>query len=252
LSIVFCGCSRYSFSKAEREKVGRFFQELLLEDGGAYTLFCSKAITMEPLLDISEAALEELHSYLKNHPDIEVLEVERYLEEGWRVWKKMPIPSAFLLREIILNGDRMLVFMNLSATADVLRKYYVDFQQIVEYDFDPHQVILDLQKGREEFWVKILLNHKAKGILFGYGYKNASLFGQKRNHSNPSENNDPRLIPECTVNQTAFRIPIFAAIDPHESQELILQYKNEREQIKKLYEGRDFLKVTLDRLYANQ
>ena len=248
-----CSCSRQSFSSDERDKVTGFFEKLILEHGGAYTLFGSKPITIESLIDISEENLQKIREWLLKHPEIETVgEVERKLEEGWDIWKKRKQFSLrFILREIDLDGDQMLVFMNTQMTEKALLKDYETFRQIVGKDFDAKQEIAAFRSGLTPFWQKLLLDYKAKGILFGYGYRNASLFLNECGKSGyrPSENNDPRLQAECVLNDKPFRIPIFVMFDKSESQKLIKQYKKEREEIKKVYEDRDFLTVTLNELY---
>lgn len=253
LSIFTCSCNRrFSFSPDEREKVTGFFEELLLEHGGAYTLFGTKPITMESLLDLSNENLQKIRDFLEHHPEIETFEIERKFEEGWNIWKRNKQPPQFILKEINLNGNQMLVFMNEEKVIETLLKYYEDFREILGKDFNAEQEVTAFRNRNTLFWQSILLNHKAKGILFGYGYANSSLFGQECTDVDPSENNDPRLKAECTLNHKPFRLPIFAKFDEKESHQLIEKYKKERENIKILYQGRDFLTVTLNRLYTSK
>ncbi|MBX7066152.1 MAG: hypothetical protein K1X28_02865 [Parachlamydiales bacterium] len=254
LSIFISSCDRHlSFSADETEKVTGFFEELLLEHGGAYTLFGSKPITIEDL--ISNEDFEKVRIYLQEHPEIETIQggIERKFEEGWNIWKtRMKKSSRFILKEIDLNGCHYCVFMNKKAVVETLLKYYDDFKQIVGKDFDPEQEVIAFSKGKTSFWHTLLLDHKAQGILFGYGYANASKFyNECRKSLGPSENNDPRLKAECVLNNKPFRIPIFSIIEENESQKLIKFYKEERERIKSIYQGRDFLTVTIDKLYQN-
>lgn len=236
----------------QRDKIKEFFQEFLLEHGAAYTLFGSKSVTVEDLVEFSEEKKQELQQYLAEHPEIEYILVDRKLEEGWEEWKKDSshcLSEDYILTEIELLNSRTLVFLNVPLTISTLINYYTEFKQVVGCDFNPTEVVEQLREGKEEIWRKLLVNCKTLGILAGYGYQNAKLFenqlkgGQVICH--PSENNDPRLKAECYLNDIPFRIPIFVMLDENESRTLVAKYKQEREQIKKCYLGKDFLDVTL-------
>lgn len=60
--------------------------------------------------------------------------------------------------------------------------------------------------------------------------------------------NDPRLEAECYLNNKPFRIPVFVILDEAEGKSIMQKYRKERQQIKKLYQGRNFLEVTLKKL----
>jgi hypothetical protein len=258
LSIIFSSCERSSSrtaSQVQREKIKEFFQEFLLEYGAAYTLFGSKPVTVEDLVEFSEEKKQELQQYLAAHPEIEYILVDRKLEEGWEAWKKgrsHRLSEDYILTEIELQNSRTLVFLNVPLTISTLRNYYTDFKQVVGCDFDPAEVVEQLREGKEELWYKLLLNCKTLGILAGYGYQNAKLFENQLKGEqvicHPSENNDPRLKAECYLNNIPFRIPIFVMLDENESKPLVAKYKQEREQIKKRYLGKDFLDETLSQL----
>jgi hypothetical protein len=254
LSIIFFGCER-SLNKVEREKVKDFFQELLLEHGAAYTLFGSKPLTVEDLIEFSKEERVELEQYLAAHPEIEYILIDRKLEEGWEEWKKIQshyLSKNYILTEVELASSRTLVFLNVPLTISTLKQHYVDFKEVVGCDFDPAELVEQLRENKEGLWSKILLNYKTLGILAGYGYQNAKIFENqfksKQGICHPSENNDPRLKAECYLDNKPFRIPIFVMLDENESRALVAKYKEEREQIKKRYLGRDFLDVTLAQL----
>lgn len=250
LSILVFGCTRSSsFSREEERILTHFFQELLLEHGGAYTLFGSKPATIENLLEISPQLQEEIQSYLKAHPEISSVQVERHLEEGWEILKRKPLPfsSRFILTEVNCGDYSLLVFLNREKTLSVLHRYPEEFRKVVGNVFQPKQAIEDLRRGNHEIWKKIFQNPVCKGILLGYGIENARLFQTHRSKNSylPSENNDPRIQPSCVLQGVAFRLPIFVMFHPEESAVLLSQYKQERRNILQIYEGQDFLKRTL-------
>jgi hypothetical protein len=239
----------------QKDTLTAFFEELLLEHGGAYTLFGSKPITIEELYEPSEDTLKQVNQYLQEHPEIESVMVDRHLEEGWNEWKKMKsitLSQNYVLKDMQLGESRILIFANIPNTIEILKKHYADFKQAINHDFIPVQLIGELKKGKLESWRKILLNRKTLGILTGYGYRNASLFASCPSDilskAEPSENNDPRLPAECVLNNKPFRIPLFVMLDEEESKFLLQRYKREREAIKQKYAGKNFLQVTLQQL----
>lgn len=255
--MVLISCAKRNSSwltQLQTEKITGFFEELLLEHGGAYTLFGTKPITIEDLY--SEEDLQKITLFLKERPEIEAIFVERQLEEGWEEYKKIcsNISSEnYILTEIKSADSRLLIFVNISQTINMFNQYRSDFLEVLEYDFVPERLIEALREKKYEDWGKIICNSKTLGILAGYGYRNAGLFSTKLPTSfQPSENNDPRLPAECILNKKPFRIPIFVIIDEEESRLLISKYKRERELIKKNYANRDFLQTTLSQIYGNK
>lgn len=266
LSILH-GCTPHkkSLNKEQREKINAFFLELLVDHQGAYTLFGSKPMTIESLLSPQE--YDESHQYVESHPEELSFSIDRRLEEGWEEWKKVSshFPSPhYILVEIPSKDRKDLVLVNAQKTIKTLRKYYEDFRQIVDMDFDPQKVVYELREGKYEFWVPILNNYVSLGILLGYGNRNSHLFEkylatESLDSFEASDKMDPRSFggspdllsdprfraAECYLNGKPLYIPIFVKIDPVESKILVNQYKKEREQISERYRGKDFLNTTL-------
>jgi len=193
---------------------------------------------------------------LKNHPEITYLYVDRKLEEGWEELKgALTPPKNFILQEIPFDGYKLLVFINVKEVLQVLDKHYAIFQRILERDFKPRELLEGLREGKGiDSWKKLLLSHVTKGILLGYGVKNAHLFERKIRSKESldgrvSEDNDPRQPSACVLGKKPFRLPIFILLDEKEGKEKLNTYRKEREKIKKRYEGNDFLDVTLKQLY---
>jgi len=253
LFFLLLSCSRSpEINTEQEEKITAFFEELLLEHGGAYTLFGSKPITVESLIDYSGGAFQEMQNYLKTHPETESISVERNLEEGWIEWKKQgqKYPSKnYILTEIQFDHHALVIFVNIKETASVISKNYEEFKRVLKHDFDVSDLILQLRQGKKDSWKQILSDFALKGILFGYGHQNATLFEMHAKEqitgAGPSENNDPRIPAECYLNNKPFRIPIFVMLDINQSTLLVDKYKQERERIKNSYLGKDFLTVTL-------
>jgi hypothetical protein len=247
------GCVNRAGQKSPREKMQGFLEELLLEHGGAYTLFGSKAVTMENLLDYSPEDIVALREYFQQHPKVDYVLVDRQLEEGWEAWKNqaMPVSKKYVLAEVIFPCSHMLVFVNIPNTIDVMNRHRGEFEEILGKGFEVQEIIEELQAGTYSKWVKLLSDPLTSGILLGYGTENARLFrdnlrnGAVVTEIMPSENNDPRLKAECTLNGRPFRLPIFGIYDQSASQRLLAQYKKERSTIQKYYSHKDFFDVTM-------
>lgn len=275
LSIFFCGCDKKypiteppsqfdGLSLNDKEKLTSFFNELLFVYGGAYTLFGSnKPITIEPLLYYDAKDFKKIGEYIKNHPDLDVINIDRRLEETWADWKKLSSrheTANYILTEIKLDNfsakESLLVFINIKNTSKILKQYYDDFKKEVGKDFDPDDVINNINKNGV-FWKKIFKNHALAGILLGYGYDNAVLFNRfmtigdpyvKNLHKNSYPSEDSREKAKYYINDIPFRLPIFVCLDEKQSKELIKKYSSERKKIIKTYKNKDFLIYTLEKL----
>jgi hypothetical protein len=190
-------------------------------------------MTVESFYDYSEEDFKKMNEYFRNHPEITVIQMERKIDETWKDWIRLSDKiklTNYVLREIKLKHsskkESLLVFINIKNTALTLEKYYNDFEKAVGYHFDPLKVVLELERGKQDFWEIIVCDKKLLGILLGYGYENACLcswYSQDHNHpflinlyehSYPSENNEPRITSHFFIDHTPFRLPIFACLEP--------------------------------------
>ena len=162
------------------------------------------------------------------------------------------------------RGGCQLILANIQRTALVLAENYSIFKEAVGMDFHPLQVVFELQNPHSEFWKRIFKveNHVAKGLLFGFGLKNA-LFGDwsfKQLHTNTSTElekevaqylkNTPLHISTTPVevgesSPSNFTIPLFGVVQGDDVAE---KYEKEKKEIEKIYLGQDMVEVTLQRL----
>ncbi|OGN64199.1 MAG: hypothetical protein A3E80_03930 [Chlamydiae bacterium RIFCSPHIGHO2_12_FULL_49_9] len=258
--LSICSCSRSErLTGTDREILTKFFEELLLEHGGAYTLLGSKPATVEDLIDMSPENQKKIRQYLASHPEIPAIEIDRHLEEGWEILqrKKVSISEKFVFTQVNYKNYNLLVFLNVDLAISALMKHDSEIKRISDSDFDPIALIEDLRTGKHDVWRQIFDDFVCQGILLGYGLKNGILFqdlykervsGSLKEEYLPSENNDPRLKAESDLNGVPFRIPIFVMFDKKESENLVANYKKERERIREFYSGKDFLDTTLSQL----
>lgn len=200
------------------------------------------------------------HSIIKN---------ELNFFENWNVWKglKDQYPmTRFLLIErkppSFSTGESSVFLVNIAATACVLEKHYQKFRAAVVEDFDPLDIVFEIQDNHSLLWNTILGREDLLGILLGYGEENAWLFVKIKKWEEQSSDlrgsqktSFLRSLSMQTPGSNALSsfdplwpLPCFGCYATTESSDLIKKYEHERRAIKKIYRGKDFVQVTLDRL----
>jgi hypothetical protein len=249
----------------EHRALDSLFSHFLLYEGGAYTLFGSKPISFDV---VSQITAEEKQEFLpfSSHP---VIKNELNFSDNWNVWKRVkdryPM-SRFLFVErkppAFSSGESSVFLVNIAAVASLLEKHYPKFRAAVREDFDPLDIVFEIEDERSLFWETVLAREDLLGILLGYGEENAKLFWDLKMReaqvSAEKTTQKQRFLASLSTQtpgsnslstfDAAFPLPCFGCYAPEESSRLIKQYENERRAIKKIYRGRDFVRVTLDRL----
>lgn len=253
LSILLTACNR----KGDQNLENAFWGELLLEHGGAYTLFGSKPITIEELFEYTDDELQHLRKACRSS-GADAVFVERYLEEGWKTFQKKNavLNPNYILKAVPFERYKLLVFINVQNFKRVFENHREFFHSALE-GISAEQLIEQLRMSEFSLWRKLLLDHRAKGILLGYGEANARIFQEKIENKElitamPSEDNDPRKGAERYLSGRPFRLPVFAVLDTGSSKELIDQYKREREDICSTYADEDFFAAVLQKLWVDR
>lgn len=203
----------------------------------------------------------------------------------WEKWEKFSerfqLKKSFLLikkerpfdqwKDFFPNYKEMcdVYFVNVLQTALVIQENYALFKQTVGYDFDPLEVVFELENQHSQFWDRIHGEEGWKysslwGLLYGFGKENAFSYLWRGRHLKESHRSDKEkqwalslkrrgsaeTRPACTdkgaFTLSHFSIPIFMSFSEHDP--LITKYENEKKQIEQLYEGKDFVTFTLDLL----
>ena len=192
---VFSSCSKspekkasFDLTKEERAWMEDFFRGIMIEERGVYTLWGTKPVT-EIIIDYytdedKQALLKQMS---KEQLENGVLCKDYCLGENWEKWEKMR--ERFSINRYLLfkkpHSDRKLAYLyfvdilKLSAT---LQEHYDLFSRETGLDFDPLQVVLNIEQGSEFWdlvWDKSVNNAALLGVLFGYGIKNAFCFQWK-------------------------------------------------------------------------
>lgn len=236
-----------------------FFHDLLLVEGGVYTLLGSKPITRISLESFTE---EEKHAYYASLSKDELDNaqiIDNYsLPQNWEKWKKIsdrfPFKRYILLEKESEEHVKFLYFVNIFQTAIKIQENYEAFRRVVKVDFNPLEVVLEIQDKNSKFWDAIDGNSLLWGLLLGYGKVNSYGFFWKHEDASPRITNfmsslkeshrDSEFVGKVEFSPENFDIPPFISFESHDG--TINHYKYEQETIKKMYERRDFLEFTLD------
>jgi hypothetical protein len=250
--------STYKFTADEKAWMEPFFRGIMLQNQAIYTLCGSKPMTMIPIEaeDKDQSGCEYLSKDKKNRIVFE----DCHLLQNWENWEKVkerfPINRyAFFKRTNPTDSKQVTIyFADLTKVALTLQENYTIFKRELGLDFDPLNESLSIE-NESEFWNKTLDSPALLGLLLGYGIKNAFCFQWKfcnlaDTHTKLAESFLFRFSDKPQsgkANLDKLSLPIFASFSEGED-EVIEKYKREREIIKTIYEDRDFLTLTLQKL----
>jgi len=256
----------FQISPEERNSLKEFFRELLFDNTGAYTLYGTKPVSIvliqEPPTDEEREEWRKYYESLseKEKAELRVHKARYDFRANYQKWQE--IKSRFPIRQYLFGIFRLddknetFYFVNIETTVRALLKYYEDFRRVLGYDFDPLQVVFEVEDSNSIFWNKIDKHHALLGILLGYGEDNAWFFRWMLKFEEakcpigeffrtlPSKSTADFVIYPDPHN---FHLPIFRNFGLYpEGKDLLKQYKKEQKQIKALYEGKDEVEVALE------
>jgi hypothetical protein len=172
----------------------------------------------------------------------------------WETWKK---DSTHLLGPCYAfvedKNGKSAYFMNIPHVFSIVNQFYVQFVQVVGKNFSPVGAARELMRpGRSEFWEKVLDNHYLKGLLLGYGPRNASNFfwAHKNDFILPSNylfQKDSTSHWRPTISYKDLPLPIMTIYTLSDT--VLEQYKLERKAILRELKGKDFPTVVKRWLY---
>jgi len=261
----------FSVNKEERGWLQEFFHDLLFESPGAYVLYGTKPMSLSC---IKKAYTEEEQAQMKVMYDaLSEQEKTKYIVReddeydfyaNFHKWEQ--IKQRFSITQYLFgtfparfnpDGSDLLFFVNIEMAIRTLLKYYEDFRRILGFDFDPLQVVFEIENRESKFWNRVIHDDVLLGILLGFGRDNAWFFKWRMElKEEPNKVGDfLKTLPVHSSNThrvlypnpEEFMLPIFMTYGLHPTdQQLIEQYKKEREQIKVLYKGRDEVDLALE------
>lgn len=271
----------------EHAWMSQFFRYLLIQECGIYTLWGDKPVTAFEVDLRSQEELASLYAdiplelitipidlntesgrlkYEKlsqaerervifvNYDDLEFL-------SKWEKWnerqKTLPINNYILTLKENPKNEKLPVFffINIKETALTLQQNYQLFKEVFGKDFDPLEVIFEIKERNSPFWGQVMVDDRCRGILFGFGEKNSWCFYWKYRPSStevekfannlkgkPSEENQQFKV--WTIEE--FLIPGFVSFSEEDT--VVKKYQKQRQNIMKIYKGKDFAKVSLEKL----
>lgn len=256
-----------NLTEEEQADLNYLFRSIFFENYGVFVLFGSKPLSGMYLFDIpiveeeqqkwiaamSKAERAEWEKQIEGHTPFEF---ERNPYKGWLVWKKLK-EQLNMKRYILVAhpekklGNYSLMFADIQKVVQSIRDNYTIFREAAGFDFKPQEVALELENPDSLFWKKVfeIDNHVAKGLLFGFGKRNAQLFDQQLKYADLEIDAD---VPSTTTvelekgSPSNFTIPFFRTTSLED--EMVQTYTKEKEEIEKIYKDQDLVEVTLQKL----
>ena len=253
----------FGLSKEERTWMEDFFKGIMIQEDAIYTLCGTKPLTR---IIINYYTQEDKKAFVEQMTEEQkvnaVWTADYQLAENWEKWMKIrerfPVNRYLLFKKPHPDPKlAMLYFVDILKLAGTLQEYYDLFSRETGIDFDPMEVVLNMEQGSEfwdRVWDKSINNAALIGVLFGYGVKNSFCFQWKGWPSAQFEKIADSIKPrfcsqdmqggEATIDRLS--IPAFASF--FDEDEVVEKYTRERDKIKKIYQGQDFLDLTLSKL----
>jgi hypothetical protein len=268
---MFCSCqsnkkkaSNFNLSPEERVWLTQFFEDVMLCESGIYTLWgSSKPLTMIAVEQYSDVEKQAFYDSLTEDEKKDAQICIGYsLDKTWFQWEKIqhrfPMNRYMLFKMDQFQDEHVffILFVDVIKTAAIIQDNYEAFRKVVGVDFHPLELTLSMKEKESVFWKKIDGNAHLCGLLFGFGKINSYLF-QWHHFDHPESCNDffiksvsflsedsVKGYAKYTINE--FPIPAFKSfniIDP-----VVENFRDERNRIKEIHKGKDFLDLTLKKL----
>ncbi|MEM7175413.1 MAG: hypothetical protein AAF443_05775 [Chlamydiota bacterium] len=204
--ILFTPIFLYNSAAKSRDKTSTdiFLENLMIREGGLYTLLGSKPITEFSINDncptppqtegefkqgykillnsLSTEGASSIPSYriykksLKNLGKLEHLNT-RALWEAWEKSGKKVLNRKYkLLSFNVTRSEKIGLFINVANLECIMYLHYTIFKKQIGYDFLVDEVIKEFDSGQSSFWESVFSNHLLSGLVFGFGYEDSYLF----------------------------------------------------------------------------
>lgn len=256
---------KYEITEEEKKHLKEFFRDVLFDNPGAYTLYGTKPMSISSLYYLTQEERQKSYEDYLLLPNEEKAKyiLERYdLSANYTHWEKiktrLPVTQYLFgtFSSPYAKRGKLLLFVNIELTLKMLLNHYEDFRHLLGTDFDPFEVVFELENSDSWFWNKVISSHTLLGILLGFGKSNAWFFewnrkyGEKQNkkgaflQSLPWTTNWEEYIVD--YNPKDFSLPIFGCYGLHTGDAIMKNYEKERNDIKALYKGRDEVDLVLE------
>lgn len=246
----------------EKQRVEKFLRHTMIQDYGFYTLLGTKPMTaMNPIPVLDEDEKKDLLNELteKHEKHISPKKYRPFKKEAlqlWYAWEK--VQSKYISEQFFFKFDPewdSVFFVNIPTVTFIMDKYYEEFSEVFGKNFDPLEAVHLIGEIKEPQWKKLKKNHYLLGLLFGFGEVNANFFAREMDtKSHPLRRFSIKIsgpIAKSIQILSVKDLDIPGFISYHLYDPVEEHFKKEREKIIALYEGRDFLELTLSYLGGN-
>lgn len=275
IALAFSSCShsertettlqKYDITQEEKVWLKEFFRDLLFNNPGAYTLYGTKPVSMINLVYLTEQDKQKLQEGYQSLSDEEKSQVflQRYdFATNYKKWGQ--VKDRFPIRQYLFGiftspyekSVELVLFVNIEMTVKTLLDHYADFRRLLGSDFDPLEVVFEVEDKYSSFWNTVLKKHSLLGILLGFG-KNQSWFFEMSVKYESQQGKIGAFIqslPEKMVGEgyidhydpQHFSLPSFLHFGLHDERAIIERFETERQSIKLLYKGKDEVDLALE------
>lgn len=276
--LILSSCSNHEeklspqieIAKEDRAWLEKFFHDFFLDGPNIYTLFGSKPMSGISLFTGSKKEWFENYSKLwKDLPEQtqkkNLAKLEQHVDkydlptnwEKWEQWRKKKPKGRFLFAKKSTECDQLFTIdiLNVQEAAWSIQKHYHTFKAELGKDFDPLEAVLEFEDPNSTFWESVYSSHLLRGILHGFGERNAYFFDLQMKLNEE----DSKEIPIFTSNGISrdraggslkkIPLPMFRSYSPDKQEDPIyLRYKDEREKIQKELKGKNLVDAILTQL----
>lgn len=248
-----------------------FLKNVMIREGGLFVLMGSKPMSTFPIDNGYPETEEESKKYyveyltlLKKENSSSLLTYEDFSEKCknnihlhtrslWDTWQKRmknyvgPRYQFVVRKSPFGQGRQGGLFINIPNTLLTLKCYYQEFAEIYGAPFDPEQVLNEIGNENSSFWEHIFQSNYAQGLLLGYGRNNSFAFSwQITNHLSffPITNKEQQVEPLLKSSITLSDLPLPPICVYSVGDRVLANYKKERKEILKQFQGKDFETLT--------
>lgn len=251
----------------------------MIRENGIYVLTGSKPMSSFPIENGTPNSEDELHlaylDYIAEFPRkikpsydsyIRSLEPEPFqnFQKQWEVWRETyanRVDRRYLFgvrRAPFGKGVLQGYFINVPNAIFILFEHYRVFRDIYGKEFDPNNILDEFSSENSEFWDKILKNHYATGLLYGFGNFNSFAFDWEERNFKRADKTDVlsqrideesfSILLKKDLRITDLQIPRFGS---YRLEDRCLDvYKKERSAIQKEFKRCPFKEKVLDLLLS--
>ncbi len=267
LSLTFYVSAFSSRRPCDKNEEALFLENVMIRHAGLYVLMGSKPMVEFPIDSGFPETEEECRKCwaqrsqdLKSYPDY----LEGCLNSShlhyrklWDVWSHQlhnTISSSFRMFAINISGRNYGFFVNIPSLLFVIKMHYRELVDIAGKEFNPEELLREIENPQSLFWDLFCRSHYAKGLFFGYGSRNSFLFNYERNNDNilfPRLNDFDAIADLATrrdLDITDLSLPSFASFSLGD--EIIEQYRYQRAHIIQILKSKPFVKTVKEWMAA--